>query len=69
MKIVNLIVNTFKDIGRNLVAQKQEPLVQFKRDSYGNSYWQVDDPINNKSYAFDSDRDVRVWIEQRHHSA
>ncbi len=67
MKIVNFIVNTLKDIGRSLVVQNHEPQIEKKRDRYGNSYWQVYDFTTNKSHTFGSDRDVRAWIEKRHH--
>ncbi len=70
-KILNIITsigNLFKNIGRNLVTQKNEPQIMQKCDRYGNLYWQVQDFATNKTYEFDSDRDVRVWIENRYHS-
>ena len=69
-KILNIITsigNLFKNIGRNLVTQKNEPQIKQKCDRYGNLYWQVKDFATNKTYEFDSDRDVRVWIENRYH--
>ncbi|WP_319421252.1 hypothetical protein [Pleurocapsa sp. FMAR1] len=70
-KILNIITsidNLFKNIGRSLVTQKHEPQIEQKRDRHGNLYWQVKDFATNKTYEFDSDRDVRVWIENRYHS-
>ncbi len=70
-KILNIIASIgslFKNIGRSLVTQKNEPQIEQKRDRYGNLYWQVQDFATNKTYEFDSDRDVRVWIENRYHS-
>ena len=66
--IITSIGNLFKNIGRNLVTQKNEPQIKQKRDHYGNLYWQVQDFATNKTYEFGSDRDVRVWIENRYHS-
>ncbi len=68
MNIILLISNLFKNIGRNLVTQKNEPQIEQRRDRYGNLYWRVQDFATNKTYEFGSDRDVRVWIENRYHS-
>ena len=66
MKIINLIVvlNNFAD---SLIASKNEPQIEQKCDRYGNLYWQVYDFNTHKSYTFGSDREVRVWIEERYH--
>ena len=68
MKISNSIVKILRKIGSSLIAQKNEPRIEQKRDRYGNLYWQVYDFTTNKSYAFGSDGDVRAWIENRYHS-
>lgn len=67
MKIINSIVHQFKNMGRSLVVHKNEPQIEQKRDRYGNLYWQVYDFNTHKSYTFGSDREVRVWIEERYH--
>ena len=66
MKIFNSIVNIFRWAGRSLLAQKSNPRINQKRDLYGNLYWQIDDFTTNRSYTFDSDRDVINWIEERY---
>ena len=67
MKIIDLIVNGLKNMGRSLVVPKNEPQIHQKCDRYGNLYWQVYDRTTYKSYTFGSDRDVRAWIEERHY--
>ena len=69
MKITNVIVNTFRNLGRKLVVNRNEPQIAQKRDRYGNLYWQVYDFNTNKSYSFGSDREVRAWLENRYHRA
>lgn len=66
MKILSLIVNIFRWTGQILLAKKNEPYIKQKRDRHGNLYWQVYDFTTNKSYTFDSERDVRAWIEERY---
>lgn len=68
MKINHFIINTFRKIGQSLVKGNTEPQIKYKRDRYGNLYWQVYDVTTNQSYAFGSEQDVRAWIEERHHS-
>lgn len=67
MKIINLIVHQFKNMGHSLVVRRNEPQIEQKCDRYGNLYWQVYDRNTRKSYTFGSDRDVRAWIEERYH--
>ena len=66
VKILNLIVNIFRWIGQVLLVNKNEPYIKQKRDRKGNLYWQVYDFTTNKSYSFDSEQDVRTWIEKRY---
>lgn len=64
MKIISLI----KNIGRSLVADRNEPHIEQKRDRFGHSYWRVRDYKTNKTYDFGCDREVIAWIEERYHS-
>ena len=66
--MTNFIANIFRNIERNLVLKSNEPKVEQKRDRDGNLYWKVYDFTTNKSYTFGSDRDVKIWIENRYHS-
>ena len=33
----------------------------------GNSNWNVYDPLTNKIYGFDTEAEVRIWLEQRYY--
>ena len=68
MRKNNLIFDILCNIKRSLLINRNEPQIERKRDRFGNSYWQVYDYSTNKSYTFGSDREVRVWIEERYHT-
>ena len=65
--IVNAIAVLLKNIKSSLFVNQNEPNIQKKRDRHGNSYWQVHDYKNNKSLTFGSDKEVRIWLEQRYY--
>ena len=44
-----------------------EPRVWQKRDRFGQTYWQVYDPIRDRFARFSSEQEVRQWLEQRHY--
>lgn len=69
VKLVNLIADTLRNIGRILVVDKSKLQVDQKSDRYGNSYWNIYDYATNKSYSFGSEREVRAWIDKRYYSA
>ena len=48
-------------------SQRQEPKIWHKRDRYGNFYWLVYDPTTGHSSSFSSEKEVRVWLEQRYY--
>ncbi|GAB4366465.1 MAG: hypothetical protein Kow00121_03870 [Elainellaceae cyanobacterium] len=45
---------------------KDEPLIQTQTDRKGNQYWQVFDPVTKDTFCFDSENDVRIWLERRY---
>lgn len=68
MKKVAFFINIFQNIKRSLIVNRNEPQIEQKRDRLGNSYWQVYDYQTNRFYTFNCDREVRAWIEKRHHA-
>ena len=66
MKITHFVDSILRTIGRSLIGSNNEPKIKQKRDRHGNSYWHIHDLNTNKSYDFDSEQDVRAWIEQRY---
>lgn len=65
MKLANLVAK----IGNSLLVKKSELQVDLKRNRRGNLYWRVYDRHTNKAYIFDSERNVRVWIENQYHNS
>lgn len=43
-----------------------EPRIQENRDRTGNVYFSVVDPITNQVQTFESEHEVRVWLENRY---
>lgn len=43
-----------------------EPRIQENRDRTGNVYFSVVDPITNQVQPFESEHEVRVWLENRY---
>lgn len=48
--------------------QKNDPVVWEKIDRNGQSHWVIYDPRTQHSVRFDSETDVRVWLEKRFYS-
>lgn len=68
MKKAIFSIDIFQNIKRSLIVNRNEPQVQQKRDCLGNCYWQFYDYKTNRTYTFGCDREVRAWIEERHHA-
>ena len=68
VKVINSIIDIWRKVERNLVSFQHEPQIEQKRDRHGNQYWQAYDFDTNKSYTFGSERDVRIWLENRYHN-
>lgn len=63
------VVNLLKKIGRYLVANRIEPQVKLKCDRLGNNCcWQVYDPVSGCNWSFNSEREVRAWLDRRYYS-
>lgn len=45
-----------------------EPKISQKRDRAGNLYYKVCDPVTQQHFVFDSELEVRIWLEQRYNS-
>jgi hypothetical protein len=44
----------------------RDPQITLRYSSAGHEYWHVHDPITGKAATFNTEADVRVWLEQRH---
>lgn len=51
----------------SFLAGSQEPKVTYKRDRQGYTYFEVYDPMTEKHHRFDSEQNVRIWVDQSRH--
>lgn len=45
----------------------EEPRITQKKDTNGNWIYRVYDPIAHQHFRFDSEQEVRVWLEKRYY--
>jgi hypothetical protein len=48
-----------------LLAPKTEPRISQKRESDGNDYYHVYDPVTGVSRTFGSEQETRIWLDRR----
>ncbi|MEM1292219.1 MAG: hypothetical protein AAGH67_12155 [Cyanobacteria bacterium P01_H01_bin.162] len=48
-------------------AQAQDPTIWTKRDRKGHLYYEAYDPVTQTRHHFDSERAVRVWLDERYY--
>jgi hypothetical protein len=51
----------------NYLARGNEPRI-YQTSEQGDMHWQVYDPTTHETSLFDSEHDVRQWIENRYYS-
>jgi hypothetical protein len=64
------IVEYLKRLGDRIVEyfnSQSEIKVWQRQDRFGNEYWEVYDPNTHRSASFDSEEEVRIWIEELFH--
>lgn len=49
------------------VIGSSEPRIRQRCDRQGNPYYQIDDPVSRQRLHFDSELEVRAWLEQRYY--
>lgn len=50
-----------------IAAGNQEPRVKQHSDRHGNPFWNVYDPVSGQLARFNSEEEVRLWLEQRYY--
>lgn len=50
----------------NVFVNRLEPRITEKCDRFGQSYYEVYDPMSQKFSSLNSEKEVRVWLDQRH---
>ena len=61
------VVNRFWLILFKLMIASSEPRVVKRRDRSNQTYFQVYDPITQRSFKFIREKDVRIWLERRYY--
>ncbi|MEM9538612.1 MAG: hypothetical protein AAGA60_03775 [Cyanobacteria bacterium P01_E01_bin.42] len=51
----------------NFLAGSTQPRITEDRDRQGNLYFRVYDPCDRSRMMFDSEEELRVWLEQRYY--
>ena len=52
----------------NFLRKTNEPQIISRRNNYGDVYFKVYDPQTNWTGTFNSEREVRIWLDERYHS-
>lgn len=50
-----------------IVANKHEPQIAIKSGSYDKIWYQVYDPMSNSLFQFQSEEEIRHWLDERHY--
>lgn len=48
------------------LVQPSEPRIHLRRSPQGHNDWEVFDPRSHETYYFDSEHEVRAWLERRY---
>ena len=51
----------------NYFVGSQDPRITTKQDDAGHLYYEVYDPVDRCQYRFDSEQEVRVWLDERYY--
>lgn len=69
----NLVLRQWlKQLYQVLVAvlvSKDEPRIETRVDRQGKTYWYIFDPVTRQTFSFDSEAEVRRWIDRRYYRA
>ena len=65
--MIKQFIVILKKINRTLIINRREPQVKRKCDRFGKYYWQVYEPISGSYLFFNSEREVKVWLDTRYH--
>lgn len=71
IKIGRNLLNFVKDITAtffNALVSSSEPQIWQKKDYRGHIIWHTYDPITGYRAVFDSEQEVRIWLEERYNT-
>ncbi|MBD1910814.1 MULTISPECIES: hypothetical protein [unclassified Leptolyngbya] len=52
----------------NFFTGNQSVCIEQRRDRNGNSFWYAYDPATRSHHQFDTEQEVRIWLDQRFYS-
>jgi len=64
--IYNFAVQIARGLFKSLAGGNEIEIWQ-SRDRHGNLLWNVRDRLSGRSAQLDSEREVRIWLEERYH--
>lgn len=53
----------------NAIVPSSDPKIYQKRDRQGNIYFRVYDPATGSTSVFATEKEVRIWLDQRYYQA
>jgi hypothetical protein len=59
--------NALSQVWHFLARTDSEPRIQQKFDRLGHVYWKAFDPLTRKTQFFETEDEVRRWLEQRYY--
>jgi hypothetical protein len=60
----SILISSFNYFCHNWFNETWQPQITRKRDRWGNTYFEIYDPIRRKSSSFASEKEVRFWLEE-----
>jgi hypothetical protein len=67
VKVNRYILKKLQNLWQYLTSEQTEPQIEQKSDRYGSLYYQIYDPITRRYTFLASEREVRIWLENRYH--
>lgn len=61
------MISIIQRISRYLAKSRVEPKIKQQCDRLGNISWRVYDPISGFHCAFNSEQEVRAWLDTRYY--
>lgn len=66
-KLINLAKTATEAFFNSLVFYS-EPKIWKKIDAEGNIFWKTYDPVTGMTAQFDTEQEVRIWLEERYNA-
>jgi hypothetical protein len=67
VKITKYINKKLQNFWQYVITNQTEPQIEQKSDRDGNLYYRIYDPITRRYTFLASEREVRIWLENRYY--